>query len=674
MFVSRFLKFEIWETNFFDLLVSHINLAAQNDIKSNLKYMKKITFIGLVAFAIAVTTNVRAEEVAGFSGFEKKIFPREKQEKINSRALPVDPTVEIKSSAFRKPSRFVGWNEENPSANMRDASINPDQKMDSVVSVYMDGRLMSKQTFEYTETGRPLLCTNYVATLEDNKFQFDGHYRYEYDNQGRVTVAEKLSSTGSSVKMEYVYEGDNPVYSEQIAYIPGKRGEWTPYQKGEYEFDLNYNTTKETYYVWDSSSSEWVPVQKTEATYNDISYLTSYFPYVWDSASNVWVGDKSGAYEGQRFEYTQSGNDAWQKDYTWENDAWLEYKHINYTYNTSDLLTLKEDLYWNREKQDWSGGDGYGEWGDPKYNSRDVYEYDEYGRVILNNFYRLKKTVDYKNIWRGVYSYRDLGDGKVEKTSMEDNIIGGEFNPEKKSVEVVNRYGSEERFSGYKLNDAGEWVLTGESVRYYMEPYNWYLGYESFSYNSEGEPTIIGKEEFIYADDFDPEAGYQTPIQGKHWRGTADGLVLKQIDTFTWGPRDVMTSYLTENCFSGTPVKEMGWEVEYDFAADCSKIFMWPDANKGKPFYENKTLKVYEYYNTGAGSGASTEWNPAISSVSEYFYSERKESGIEETVVSPDRYEVERYDLLGRRLCQPTSGINVVIYSDGTVEKVMVRK
>ncbi|MDE6668474.1 MAG: hypothetical protein K2K26_02180 [Muribaculaceae bacterium] len=627
---------------------------------------RTFTTLALVAFTVA---SAAAQAQFDFTGFVKHVEPRQTEIRTSDRHIPASPTERLHKQAKRNttPTMFAGWNEADPARPMlAPRQVNEGgEKMDSIVGHYLDGRLMSKQTFEYTETGRPLVCRNYTAAPDGESYQLDGYYAYEYDNQGRLITATKVSATDTSVMMEYVYEGDMPVYSMQIAYMPDSTGEWVPFQKGEYEVDANYNTTRETFYSW-GSDMDWVPALRNEATYDEMDRLTSYFPYIWDG--NTWVGNQTGFYEGQRFAYTQNGDDAQQIDYTWENNDWLEYKHIDYTYNDAALLTLREELYWNREKQDWSGGDGYGQWGDKKYNSRDCYEYDEYGRVVLNDFYRKKKTDDYVNIWRAVYEYNPLGDNVTEKISLEANIpSSGVFTPERKTVEHTTADGYEIYYAIYRAVE-GELTPEEEIFRYLMPEYNWYLGFESFRYE-DGKKVPSGKEEFLYADDFDPAAGYETPYEGRHYRRGAEGLVLTTIDRFTWGPRDVMTEYIDYDCTSGTPLRVYGWDVEYDFSADCSKIFMWPDANKGAAFYENKNISSNTYYNPAYYDGTD-EWDLAISSHLDYYYSARQ-TGVE-AIVNPDAVEVARYDVAGRRLSAPVRGINIIVYSDGTSRKVML--
>lgn len=632
-----------------------------------MKIEKLHTMLCVSAITMALTASASPELIFGTS-----ILPKTTSPETVKRNLPTRPETP-KATPLQARQMFIGWNESKPSMPSFEKEENAGEKMDSIVGHYLDGKKMSKQTFEYTETGRPLKCMNYLVSQENGNWMLDGYYEYEYDASERVVTATKVSTSSASMKVTYEYEGDSPVYREQTAFVPDTNGEWLPYQKGEYQFDINYNTTQEIYSYWSTATNEWIPVMKTEAEYDEESRLTSYFPYVWDDSTSAWIGDKSNAYEGQKFEYTMNGDDAFQADFTWEDGAWLEYKHIIYTYNDAALLTECETLYWHRENQDWNGGDGYGEWGDKKYNTKDCYEYDEYGRVILNNFYRKKKTPDYRNTYRVVYEYNELEDGETESISTEANIASdGTATTGRREIIRNNRFGGETYYAILKPEN-GEYEFTEEEYRYYMPGYNWYLGFESFRYE-DGVKIPTGKEEFFYSDDFNPEAGYQTPYEGRHYVRTTDGLALKSIDSFTWGPRDVITDYVSYDCLSGQQLKVYGWDVEYDFSADCSKIFMWPDGNKGKVFYENKNLSSNEYYNPEYEQG-SNEWNKAISSHFDYYYSSRGESGIT-TPQNPDissvKEEIARYDSMGRVIIGSHPGINVIVYSDGTVKKVIL--
>ena len=98
---------------------------------------------------------------------------------------------------------------------------------------------------------------------------------------------------------------------------------------------------------------------------------------------------------------------------------------------------------------------------------------------------------------------------------------------------------------------------------------------------------------------------------------------------------------------------------------------MWPDANKGDAFFQNKNLSSNEYYNPAYTTGVD-EWNLAISSHLDYYYSPR-EAGVSDVAEDAVVEIVGRYDIMGRPLAYPASGINIIVYSDGQVRKTFVR-
>lgn len=635
---------------------------------------KKLQTIG-AAVMLACTTVSAAAVVPDFTGFTRHIYPRENQAPVVSRKLPAAPTPFMSRNTVKSDYRFVGWNDSDPVAPaMVRRQVSEGEMLDEVTGVYLDGKPLSKQTFQYTENGNPLRCDNYVASADGEEYVYNGHYAYEYDAAGRVTSAEKVSVDGSSVRYEYLYSGDSQIYNCQMSYRMDESGKWIPYQKGEYEYDSNLNTTKETYSQWVAGATQnWLQVVMNEATYDELNRLTSYFPYIWDATTSKWIGNNDGAYAGQRFVYTKAGNDALQADYTWEDGQWLEYHRLVYTYDDSDLLICLEKLYWNRIAADWSGGDAYGEWGDIKNNAKEEYTYDQYGRLVTDNVYKYKNG-KYVNNYRMTRSYVALEDGETEITETSGNVsnAGQDYSPNARNIVRINRFGSESYFCSYKMNDNDEWVPQQEEIRYFMEGYHWFTGGDYYYFN-DGVRVNSSKERFYYSDDFNPELDYKTPYEGRHWVGSADsedGWKLKSVDKFTWGPRDVMTGYIGYNALSGTMAKESAFEVEYDFTADCAKIFFWPDSNLGDTFYENKTLKSTNWMNPQANSGID-EWNDAISYEFTYHYSPRSASvrSIDNDV---NITEIARHDVSGRRLASPAPGINIITYSDGSVRKVII--
>ncbi|MBD5356910.1 MAG: hypothetical protein HDR88_07910 [Bacteroides sp.] len=635
------------------------------------------TKFGLAVVAVGMVFSSASAEMIGnieFPGFVKHIEKPIPSKESNARDLPQSPIEALKKATRKAPSRFVGWNAENPfMPSFVAKSADDGEKMDSVVGIRLDGSLMSKQVFSFTETGRPLESLNYLPTPDGTAFQYAGHYAYEYDGLGRLISAEQtdVDYPNRSQRIEYGYSGDAELYNLQIAYIMDSEGDWMPYQKGEYTFDANYNTTEEVYYSWGEDVSAWLPAKKTVATYDEMNRVTSYFPYTWDSETNDW-GYMSGSADGHRYEYTQNGSYALKADYEWRNNQWIEFYRIVDTYNDAALMVKREHLYWNREKQDWSGAETWGRWDREYFNSYEIYDYDEYGRNTQTNTFT-SESGEYVNSYRITTSYGNLENEETEKIAMNGSVkADGTYTPSMKVVQHFNKFGSETYYAAYRDNQ-GEWAQQSEEIRY-MDEYNWFLGGDYYVFvNGERKPD--SKERFIYPDDFDPTLGYQTPIEGRQWLGTGIGDTadwkLRTVNNFTWGPRDVMIGYVNYDYMQSDGNKTTGWEMEYDFAANAANIFMWP-TNNNQVYYENKTLKSIHYDNPQYWNG-NDEWMPEYSYTFTYFYSPRTNTGIEAAELPNGVVETERYDLMGRPLTEPTTGINIVRYSDGSSRKVMVK-
>ena len=56
-----------------------------------------------------------------------------------------------------------------------------------------------------------------------------------------------------------------------------------------------------------------------------------------------------------------------------------------------------------------------------------------------------------------------------------------------------------------------------------------------------------------------------------------------------------------------------------------------------------------------------------------FFSGESGPGAVESTAIDPDARELARFDIEGRRLAQPQKGVNIVLFSDGTARKVLVK-
>ena len=77
-------------------------------------------------------------------------------------------------------------------------------------------------------------------------------------------------------------------------------------------------------------------------------------------------------------------------------------------------------------------------------------------------------------------------------------------------------------------------------------------------------------------------------------------------------------------------------------------------------------------FNNGQGGGSNQTADLKLVNNGIYEYDGCKGVGVENVVIG-DAIEVARYDIYGRKLAEPTKGINIIHYSNGTVVKVFVK-
>lgn len=552
--------------------------------------------------------------------------------------------------------------------------------VDSIVIVNLAGAPLSKQTFTYTQAGLPAVCLSFLpGEVED--WDLYSRYSFEYDEQNRMIARESINNTSHSqdYRYEYVYtDASSTNYTSEIFYIwDMDANEMVPFQYGEYMWDANGNVTSQTFYNWSAEVSDWIPVQKKTYTWDDQNRQTSYFGYVWDTTSNDWIGS---VMEGdcEEYVYAENGDDALIKGYVWEDGAWFNYKQKTFYYDVEWNCIKDETQYWNRVKQDWSGGDTWGEWGDMYYNMYAQNIFDSRNRITRQEVYRANASGAYNLIQLMTDDFTDLENGDYESTQIISVCWEGpEPTPYMEVVERFNKWGSSPYYKDYTYV-TGERMPRSEEIRY-MDEYNNYLGGEFYNFNSEGNRYGQAKEQFRYADDYDPASRLNTPVEGIIWKGvsnqTDDQWVLDMRDDYTWlpGDRAIMESFIGHNYEGDKELPTQGFMNEYDINVPMEgNIFFWKEANKRQDFYAFKILTSSNYINNDFYMG-DTEWDEYFSTIDTYYYSEFNGSGVADLVIDPDAVEIARYDISGVKVDAPVKGINIVCYSDGSVRKLVVR-
>lgn len=78
-------------------------------------------------------------------------------------------------------------------------------------------------------------------------------------------------------------------------------------------------------------------------------------------------------------------------------------------------------------------------------------------------------------------------------------------------------------------------------------------------------------------------------------------------------------------------------------------------------------------FNNGQGGGSNQTADLVFVNNGIYEFDGCKGVGVEKVETNSDIFELVRYDIYGRKLAEPTKGINIVQYSNGTIKKVFVR-
>lgn len=549
------------------------------------------------------------------------------------------------------------------------------EKMDSVVRVSLDGKLISKQIFEYNDFGNPLFCQNLIPN-PNGGWMNHSYYAYEWDGINRIMAREFVNDYAEeeSVRYEYFYSDDSPYYDSQVVYTRVK-DDWMPYQKASYKYDEKRNTIEELYAVWSNQTNNWADALKITSSYDSENRMTSYFQYAWDSKSNKWYGyNPDGNNDGQEFYYTEDGKDALIVNYDWEDGDWLEYKHETFTYDENGNLIKDAFEYWNRSKKDWSGYDKYGPYNYLETNYSLEYSYDDNGRQILMEVFNTLQDGSLKKAYKLESEYVNLEDNCILRKNSEYTTWKNTGVPELSKVDeqTFDIFGNEIHYLQYTYTIVPDVRINKtEEFRHYDEMGR-FTGAEYYSFLlQENENTRYGdiKEEFFYNDP-DPRAGY---TEGHRYLGTSfssdNAWAMSNSFYYEW-ENGVLISRIAKTPTENGEVRSDGYDIVYDFETPMENVIWWSASGKGEDFRNNKTLVSTQYYNYTP----LDQWEESRSYTDTYSYSEFRSASINMTENISDVYEVERYDITGRKLHNPISGINIVRYSDGSVKKIMVTK
>lgn len=554
-------------------------------------------------------------------------------------------------------------------ASKKESERQAEEKMDSVVRESLDGTLVSLQTFTYTETGKYLRAENFIRNGEQ-QWELYSYYNYEYDSLGRLIRSEEINVTDEyqNQRYEYGYTDDTENYAWEIYYYPNdETGELEPSQRGEYKYDKCGRPIDQTFFYWDITTNGWIAFNRETVSFDNIGRQTSYYSYVQNDTFTDLVGDR-----GEEYIYVgETEIDAEIDGFVWENGGWLKYERHLYTYDAEGRLVKNEFIYWNRAAQNWSGNDTYGPYGNLFLNEYTTYTYDESGRLSSMEANSMNQSGQYVISMIDTYTYSDLENGELERIREQQAMWQGPYlSMFKKEIQHFNVFGSETYYKNYSWM-SGQERATDEEIRD-IDSNNCYHGGTFYGFTNDEANTRYGqsKEVFGYAADWNGVD--ETPSYGMHWKGagydTDNDWIESSRDEFIWHDTYLIgnTHYEWE---AGAPRALSSYLFDYDYNVLAEDIWAWPSTRERTPY---KILRCNQYYDAD-GDGEWDLYGYNISYADSYYYSSIDLSAVNTISSDSELTEVARFDLSGRRLSGPAQGINLIIYSDGSTRKVVVR-
>lgn len=388
-------------------------------------------------------------------------------------------------------------------------------KLDSVITVNPDGSNSTRQYFAYNEKGKEVkrLLSYWNATTNawDEPFE---EYSYEWSQDGYI-LSESVVGYGQGRRYEYVYNDKNWGI-KKIIYTLEATGEWRESEKGEYTYDDAGNIIEEYIYIWDGG--KWVNSIHNTATWDSKKRQTNYTSYTWEGTD--WIGNTKNDYvwfDGPRDPNYEEGTEAermtYKADYFWVDNKWVQYYIFLNKFNEEGRLIGQAEKYYNREFNNWGGGDNWdGLLGYPR-TWESIITLDEHGNQTCSETKScLPDSTQWISLGVGTYdwTYADNGDREGLYQSIQ-YIYDEEYN---RTGSVVDQ----QVYYAYNADNKKTWLLqqvadeNGD-----MED----LFEEKYTYNEQGAQT--------YSAVWDWVDGKRTPNISTQYIYNTDGELIETI-------------------------------------------------------------------------------------------------------------------------------------------------
>lgn len=348
--------------------------------------MKKILSLALFLVATWLNANALKPVLANFEEADLSISP------INLNSQPAKVLSTPQGTAANHPMRASGKSGlslQSASSALPFYADEYSERLDSTLSIYVDGSPNQKEEFVYDDQGRKIAQIQYVgrdslsrewipyykksSELGSNASGYDTNVTTEYywnpsttqwDAASRSSyelyknsnyIKSKLDQqwvdslkSWKNTRLTLIDKDDaRHFYSYELSTWIESSATWQGRQKYEYVTNeqgsqyLSY-----TQYFWDAELFQWA--DKYIESYNAQGQLSSYEEYRLDTDGLSWIGVS-------RYDQEYDGDITTFIYYIWNNSAWQASDKAESAYDVNNMQTHDAVYRWDQNSADWIG-------------------------------------------------------------------------------------------------------------------------------------------------------------------------------------------------------------------------------------------------------------------------------------------------------------------------------
>ncbi len=244
-------------------------------------------------------------------------------------------------------------------ARARKSPVETVHRLDSVVGYNSDGSKGTMQTFAYDSNNWWVESQKYMWETGGWGTPVETFYCTRMDNG--FVLSEVNMAYGYGVRNDYEYDEDGRGTAMICYSYDGV--EWTPSSKGEYAYDYDGNIVEEYIYEW--NGSEWSPISHNMADWDEKHRQTSIVQYSWNGSA--WRGITKvdyrwfdGPIDPDYVPGTEKERMTYRGEYFLIGGEWVLACVTENFFTEDGRIAGQSWKYYNRQYDNWYGGDSFG--------------------------------------------------------------------------------------------------------------------------------------------------------------------------------------------------------------------------------------------------------------------------------------------------------------------------